>query len=145
MQCFKIKDDSIIDKPNSKGKITREEALILREKEKSLKNRINYAEFVDCLLDFQLKGHEEYLKKFVKLFKKIDSNSDGVINEIEFKRLISGLRIGSNNEYCNRLLQIIDPFDNQKITFSECVTLFSSELVPGENIPIMKKLSEIEI
>lgn len=124
-----------------KGKITREEALIYKEKEKYIKNRILYTDLLQFLLNFQLKAHQKYLKKLLNVFKKVDSNSDGVLNEKEFQRLIAGIGIGFSTEDFNRLLQVIDPFDNQQITFSEVVNLFSTELVPPENVPILQKIS----
>ena len=35
-------------------------------------------------------------------------------------------------EDLNYFLQVLDPFNSQKITFSECVQLFSAHLVPAE-------------
>ena len=49
--------------------------------------------------------------------------------------------LGFSEDDINRLLQIIDPYDNQQITFSEGVALFSTELIPVEGVAVMKKLS----
>lgn len=135
-------EESLSDRPMSKGKVSREEMIILKEKEKTLKNKILYSDFLNFLLEFQLQEHEKYLKNFVRAFKKIDSNADGVLSEEEFKKLIGALNLGFDSQDCNRLLQIIDPFDNQQISFTECVALFASELIPVENIPIMQKISK---
>jgi hypothetical protein len=124
-----------------KTRISREELNLLKEKEKSLKNRISYAELVNSLLDFQMRGHQKYLERFVKLFKKSDGNNDGIINENELRRLINSFGLGFREDDCKRILQIIDPFDNQQITFSECVSLFSNELVPGNNHSVLERLS----
>ncbi|OMJ87610.1 hypothetical protein SteCoe_10607 [Stentor coeruleus] len=136
----RIKDELPTDRP-TRGKVSREEAIIQREKERGLKNRILYSEFVNFLLDFQLHGHQKFLSNFVKVFKKVDMDSDGILNEKEFTKLLATVNLGFNESDCNRLLQLIDPFDNQNITFSECVALFSTELVPVENVPIMQKIS----
>ena len=131
-------EESLSDRP--KGKVSREEMIILKEKEKTLKNKILYSDFLNFLLEFQLQEHEKYLKNFVRVFKKIDNNGDGVLSEQEFKKLIGALNLGFDSPDCNRLLQIIDPFDNQQITFTELVALFASDLIPVENIPIMQKI-----
>lgn len=136
----RIKDELPTDR-TTKGKVSREEAIIQREKERGLRNRILYSEFVNFLLDFQLHGHQKFLSNFVKVFKKVDMDSDGILNEKEFTKLLATVNLGFNESDCNRLLQLIDPFDNQNITFSECVALFSTELVPVENVPIMQKIS----
>ena len=125
----------------SKGKISREEAIALREKEKTMKTRISYADFLKVMLDFQLKGHEKFLAKFIQVFRKVDRDADGIINEHEFTELVLIMDLGFSEADITRLLQIIDPYDNQQITFSEGVGLFSTELIPVEGVAVMKKLS----
>ena len=127
-----------------KGKISREEAFLMREKEKSIKNRVTYSDFCKIILDFALNGQEEYLKTFVAVFKTVDADENGVLDEKEFRKLVSKLNIGLTGGDCDRFLQILDPFDNQQITFSDIVGLFSTELFPGENFTIMQNLSELE-
>ena len=34
--------------------------------------------------------------------------------------------VGKDHSDINRLIQIVDPYNHQQITFSQCVTLFSS-------------------
>lgn len=136
----KVKDEILTDRP-SRGKMSREEANIVREKEKALKNRILFNEFVNFLLDFQLRGHQKFLSNFIKVFRRIDTDSDGVLNEKEFMKLLTMINLGFVESDCYRLLQMVDPFDNQNITFSECVALLSTELVPVENVPIMQRIS----
>ena len=127
--------------PVPKGKISREEAVVLREKEKTMKTRIFYADFLKVLLDFQLKGHEKFLAKFIQVFRKVDGDADGIISEHEFTELVLIMDLGFSEADITRLLQIIDPYDNQQITFSEGVALFSTELIPVEGVAVMKKLS----
>jgi hypothetical protein len=92
-------------------------------------NRIPYKDFLKVLLDFQLRGHERYLAKFVKLFRQFDTDRNGVLNTIEFRRLFHAInpeRIEGDIDYW---LSQIDPWNNQQITFSECVAFFSADLV----------------
>ncbi len=50
-----------------------------------------------------------------------------------------------NEEEVNYLLQVIDPYNNQQMTFSELVHLFSSHMVPidlkdpEQSIPLLEK------
>ena len=37
------------------------------------------------MLDFQLKEHERFLKKFLEVFRQIDSDGDGVLSEVGLK------------------------------------------------------------
>ena len=86
------------------------------------------------MLDFQLATHEKYIKKFVMLFKKLDEDTNGIVNEDEFKRLIAMIKVAANEDETDRLLQIIDPYNNQQITFSECLALLSSVITRSESI-----------
>ena len=124
-----------------KGKLSREEVILLKEKEKLIKTRVLYKDFMKVLLDFQLQGHEKFLTHFTQLFRQFDLDSDGIINEEEFRELVQMMDLGFSEHDVIRLLQIIDPYDNQQITFSEAVTLFSTELIPLEGMAVMKKLS----
>lgn len=54
--------------------------------------------------------------------------------------------IGLTEEDIMRLLHIIDPYNNQQITFSECVTLFSTEVLSEkEPIGILQKLASLQL
>lgn len=60
------------------------------------------------------------------MFKKIDTDTNGILNEDEFKQLLISMKVVSTEEEIDKLLQIVDPFNNQRITFSECLSLLSS-------------------
>jgi Ca2+-binding EF-hand superfamily protein len=81
------------------------------------------------VLDFQLATHEKYIKKFITLFKKLDSDTNGILNEEEFNQLLVMMKAVSGDEEVERLLQVVDPNNNQQITFSECLALLSSVLI----------------
>ena len=65
------------------------------------------------------------------LFRKYDNDLDGILTETEFIGLLNDIPCCKNNadEYAFKFLSIIDPFNNKKITFSECVSLFSMEIM----------------
>ena len=48
------------------------------------------------MLDFQLKEHEKFLAYFVQLFKKADSDRDGILDESQFRNLM--ISIGFNSD-----------------------------------------------
>ena len=68
---------------------------------------------------------------------------DGILNENEFANLIRDIPYCKNNEdeYIFKFLSIIDPFNNKKITFSECVSLLSMEMV-DENLEENTKVND---
>ena len=91
--------------------------------------QIGYAEFLRTLLDFQLEGHERFLSRFVRVFKQHDTDRNGVVNEQEFRMVLMGIDPAKTEEEVAGLLDLIDPHNNQLISFSECVTFLSTELV----------------
>ena len=46
------------------------------------------------VLVFQLTKHEEFLEGFLQLFRSVDTDDDGVINEEQFIELIEKMKIG---------------------------------------------------
>ena len=116
-----------------KKKLTREQIFFLNKNKEQL--NINYNDFIKLVSEHQIKSRENYLKNFVKLFRKYDKDLDGILNEEEFINLIKEIPYCQNNldQFVFKFLSIIDPFNNQKITFSECVSLFSMELIYIDN------------
>lgn len=107
-------------------RLSREEMMLNREKERALRSRIPFADLLKILLDFQLKGHEKFLQGFLRRFRSADRDEDGYLSEKEFRDLADSLEMGLNSADMERLLQLIDPYDYQKINFSQCVSLFTS-------------------
>ena len=93
---------------------------------------ILYDDFIKIVLDNHIRFRDKQLKNFVELFKSVDTDKDGVINEEQFSELIQKMKIFKEEEVENKIfhfLEKIDPFDNQKFTFSECISFFSSEMI----------------
>lgn len=124
-------------------KLTREEQMV-RMQQKDYE-RLQFKDFQKIILDFQLKEHEKFLEKYINVFKSIDSDNNGVINESEFRELVQSMDVIGDEDEVNYLLQMIDPFNNQQMTFSELVHLFSSHMVPIDDndpqrsIPLLEK------
>ena len=107
-------------------KLTREEIIQLSK----LKEEYNipFKDLVKILHEFQIKQREKQLKNFVNIFKSVDKDNNGVINEEEFVNLLYNMNIFGDNlkQKIVELLTQIDPYNNKQITFSECVNLFQS-------------------
>ena len=71
--------------------MTREERLAMVSQKDS--DKLMFEEFSKCVLDFQLREHEKFLYKFIVIFKQIDSDNNGVINEEEFIELVKRMRV----------------------------------------------------
>ncbi|ORC89575.1 putative structural maintenance of chromosome (SMC) family protein [Trypanosoma theileri] len=91
--------------------------------------RLPYMDFVHILLDFQLKGHERFLARFLAIFRQHDHDRNGIVNAQEFAAILKSLDASKTDEDVNAVLELIDPFGNQLITYSECVTFLSNEIV----------------
>lgn len=65
------------------------------------------------------------------VFKRVDQDNNGIINEEEFLNLLQTINIYKEdfNEQASRLLNLIDPYNKQYITFSEIISLFSMEFI----------------
>ena len=59
----------------------------------------------------------------------MDADRNGVINEDEFRELLIQMRVLNKEEDLILLLQIVDPYNNQKMTYSEVVHLLSSHMI----------------
>ena len=110
-------------------------------------NNILYSQFIKIVLDNHIRFRDKQLKNFVTLFKSVDTNKDGIINEEEFSELIQKMKIFKENDVQNKIfeyLEKIDPFDNQKFTFSDCITFFSTEYIKDSKLGNEKEISILE-
>ena len=105
-------------------KLTREEIIQLSKMKEEY--NIPLKDLVKILHEFQIKLREKYLKNFVILFKNVDRDNNGIINEEEFVSLLYNMNIFGEQLKMKivELLTQIDPYNNKQITFSECVNLF---------------------
>ena len=60
--------------------------------------RLSFSEFVLVILSFQLSKHEEFLDGFLQLFRSVDEDKDGVLDEAQFILLIEKMQIGLDEE-----------------------------------------------
>ena len=107
-------------------KLTREEIIQLSRTKEEF--NIPIKDLVKILHEFQIKLREKYLKNFVSLFKNVDKDNNGIINEEEFVSLLYNMNIFGEQLKIKivELLTEIDPYNNKQITFSECVNLFGN-------------------
>lgn len=53
--------------------------------------KLPYPIFIKTVLDYQLSTHQDYLENFVRVFRRLDSDVDGVLNAAEFKECFQEL------------------------------------------------------
>lgn len=91
--------------------------------------KILYTDLLQVLLDYQMRGHERFLSKFVRLFRDHDGDADGVLTEDEFRTLVLSIDPAKQEDEVVKLLESADPYNNQRINFSDCVGFLARELV----------------
>ena len=64
----------------------------------------------------------------------MDETKHGVVNELQFRVLVAKMGIIQNEDEVNYLLSQVDPYNNNKMTYSEVVQLLSSHMVPSDGI-----------
>lgn len=108
---------------NSNVKMSRDEIIAQMQCKEDMS--IRYDELVKVIHLYFVKKREEYLKNFVILFKKNDHDNDGIIDEVEFQKIVHQI-IGENTDQCIiELLRKVDPNNHNQICFSDCVICFS--------------------
>ena len=117
-----------------KKKVTREDLSNINRIK--FETSIPYKDFIEIVCENQIQNRQKYLKNFVNLFRNFDKDGDGVLNEEQFIGLIKAIPYCQNNveEYMEKFLGIIDPFNHKKFTFNNCVILFSSEIIDENNL-----------
>lgn len=92
---------------------------------------VNYKDFIRIILDYQIKCRVTYLRNLVDLFKELDTDENGILNENEFIQLVANTDLFNEgfSEHSNRLLSLVDPANHKQATFSEVVTCFSKEVL----------------
>ena len=96
-----------------------------------------------------MREHERFLMKFNDNYKRFDLNMDGVVNETEFRSLVISMGVLRDQGEIEYLLHQIDPFNNQKMTYSEVVALLSSHMVQRDvdsqqQIPLLEKFVNLD-
>ena len=131
-----------LENENTIKKVTRGELKIQKKKENTL--NILYEDFLNILLEIQIRLREKYLSNFIRIFHEIDEDNDGILNEEEFILLIKQFNLYSSetvNKKIDDLLEKIDPFNTNVITFSDIVSLLSEEQIEDGKTLALDKIA----
>ena len=69
------------------------------------------------------------MSKFLAIFREVDTDGNGIINEAEFREVIDISLITFTETEILKLLKNINPHNHQSKTYTQCVTLFSTVLI----------------
>ncbi|MCQ2819970.1 MAG: hypothetical protein MJ252_22110 [archaeon] len=112
-----------------RNKPSREELSMLNQSSSEL--NISFKAYVKIITEYRIKLREKELKPLVKLFRKFDKDSDGIMVEEEFVQLIESIPYCQDRaeEFSSKFLSMIDPFNNKMVTFSEVVSIFETDII----------------
>jgi hypothetical protein len=130
-------------KSKKKSQVTRDDLELASKIKFSMK--ISYKEFENILIGYQITYREKYLSNLHKLFVKSDEESVGVLNEDGFKKLMNSIDFIQKEgmDYMKKLLNKIDPYSYNNITFTDIVNLFSEEMLSDESGLTMNLLDKL--
>ena len=112
-------------------------------------NSLSYNKFIQLVIDYQIKIRSIYLQNFNKLFKSVDNDKDGIINEFEFSRLVElGNVFNSREELEEKTKSMIKQLTsggNKGIIYNDVVDMFNKEMTfdveTKTKLTILDKLS----
>lgn len=97
-------------------------------KEKSAKGNkqgLILIELQDVVFKHEIMKRKTKAEKFAGLFKKIDTDRNGVVNQEELKTILSQMKAKANIE---KILKTLDPNNMQQLSFSDCFKILCSVL-----------------
>lgn len=100
-------------------------------------DEILFIDFQNIILSYDLTAQETLLSPFAEMYKNHSIESQGYLNQNEFRKVCELLKIPERSE---ELLGKIDSFSLGKIGFSACVKVFTEEKVPNNNFSVLQAL-----
>lgn len=101
--------------------------LMIKEKNKT----INIEDIYNIILELEIKERNIYLNNFRILFRRVDTDSDGIINFYDTSFLFGliyeeikndeGINIKNKNDFINNLMKIFNHYIPKSLTFSQIV------------------------
>ena len=92
-----------------------------------------------------------YLSRLNGIFAQQDSNEDGIISEAEFRQLLRTIQSAcgifpshEEDAEIERLLEIVDPNNNQQITHSQVAYLLMNESVPIQGDYLQRRVPMLQ-
>ncbi|CAD8059725.1 unnamed protein product [Paramecium sonneborni] len=103
--------------------------------------KYDYSVFIRLLLEYFMSQYKQYLANFCVVFKSVDHDKDGVLNQQQFLKLTESIKPNLNKEECSQIYEILDPFLNDRITFSQIVRVFKNTQLQNNNGDLIQQIS----
>ena len=81
-----------------------------------------YKEFADAVVSAHLERHEIVLREFAPAYWRVDIERRGFLDEAGFAAFCRHLDPRIQDEAINTLLEVLDPYNTKRVTFSSCMS-----------------------
>ncbi|CAD8144743.1 unnamed protein product [Paramecium pentaurelia] len=103
--------------------------------------KYEFSIFIKLILEYFMNLYQQYLANLCVVFKSVDHDKDGIINQQQFLKLTESIKPNLKNEECSQIYEILDPFKNDKITFSQIVRVFKNPQLYNKNVDLIQQIS----
>ncbi|CAD8137533.1 unnamed protein product [Paramecium octaurelia] len=102
--------------------------------------KYEFSVFIKLILEYFMSLHQQYLANLCIVFKSVDHDKDGILNQQQFQKLTESIKPNLQNEEYSKLYEILDPFKNDKITFSQIVKVFRNPQFHNKNVDLIQQI-----
>ncbi|CAD8056761.1 unnamed protein product [Paramecium sonneborni] len=103
--------------------------------------KYDYSVFIKLILDHFMSQYKQYLANFCIVFDQVDHDKDGILNQQQFFKLTESIKPKLKNEECSQIYEMLDPFLNNKITFSQIVRVFKNLQFYNKYVDLIQQIS----
>lgn len=113
------------------------------ETSKKENHTLTYSELFHIILNYHIRTRSKYLLNIAMAFRKVDIDSNGIINQDELASLLSQFfNPTMNNTQLQNIIDTLDQYDSNQITFSQVVSyLQSMPITPKANCSLLDIIS----
>lgn len=106
-------------------------------------NALCYLELFNIVLNHHIRTRTTYLSNIAMAFRKVDIDSNGIITQDELSILLSQfLEQTLNKDQIQQLIENLDQYDSNQITFSQVVSyLQKTQITPQASCSLLDKIS----
>lgn len=106
-------------------------------------NALCYLELFNIVLNHHIRTRTTYLSNIAMAFRKVDIDSNGIITQDELSMLLSQfLEQTLNKDQIQQLIENLDQYDSNQITFSQVVSyLQKTQITPQASCSLLDKIS----
>ncbi|CAD8141980.1 unnamed protein product [Paramecium pentaurelia] len=102
--------------------------------------KYEFSVFIKLILEYLMSLYQQYLANFCIVFKSVDHDKDGILNQQQFFKLTESIKPSLQKEDYSKIYEMLDPFKNDKITFSQIVRVFKNPQLYNKNVDLIQQI-----